>query len=46
MPSRFRLRVVFKPLVQGLAKGLAKLGCTPNQATALTLALSIASFAF
>ncbi len=46
MPSRFRLRVVFRPLVQGLAKVLARLGCTPNQATGIMLASSIASLAF
>ncbi len=46
MPSKFRLRVVFKPLVQGSARALARLGCTPNQATGLMLALSIATFAF
>ncbi len=46
MPSRFRLRVIFKPLVQGLAKGLARHGCTPNQVTTFTLALSAASLAF
>jgi phosphatidylglycerophosphate synthase len=46
MPSRFRLRVIFKHLVQGLAKALARLGCTPNQATAITLALSAASLVF
>lgn len=46
MPSRFRLRVIFKPLVQGAARGLARLGCTPNQATGLMLALSIASIVY
>ena len=42
MPSRFRLRVVFKPLVLGTAKILAKIGVTPNQATGIMLACSIA----
>ena len=46
MPSRFRLRAIFKPLVQRLAKGLARRGCTPNQATALTFVLSAASLVF
>jgi CDP-diacylglycerol--glycerol-3-phosphate 3-phosphatidyltransferase len=46
MPSRFRLRVLFKPLVQGFARGLARLGCTPNQATTIMLALSVVSFVF
>ncbi|HME51583.1 MAG TPA: CDP-alcohol phosphatidyltransferase family protein [Candidatus Lokiarchaeia archaeon] len=42
MPSRFRLRIVFKPLVLGTARCLAKVGITPNQATGMMLALSIA----
>src|SRR5512137_975768 len=46
MPSRFRLRVIFKPLVQRFARGLARLGCTPNQATTIMFSLSIASFVF
>ena len=41
VPSKFRLRVVFKPLVVGTAKGLIKIGVTPNQATGIMLALSI-----
>ena len=42
MPSRFRLRVVFKPLVVGTARCLARLGVTPNQATGIMLTFSIA----
>ncbi|MEX2680382.1 MAG: CDP-alcohol phosphatidyltransferase family protein [Candidatus Sigynarchaeota archaeon] len=46
MPSKYRLRRVFKPLVQGLARALVKLGCTPNGATIIVLASSIASVVF
>jgi phosphatidylglycerophosphate synthase len=46
MPSRFRLRVIFKPLVLGTAKGLIRLGVSPNQATGIMLAFSIACIVY
>jgi len=44
MPSKFRVRYIFKPLVQLLAKGFSKLGMTPNMATMTMLLFSILSF--
>ncbi|TFG22339.1 MAG: CDP-alcohol phosphatidyltransferase family protein, partial [Promethearchaeota archaeon] len=44
MPSRIRLRRVFKPLVTGLAKGLNRIGLTPNLATLVMFMCSLASF--
>jgi len=44
MPSRIRLRRVFKPLVTGLAKGLNHIGLTPNLATLVMFICSITSF--
>ncbi|MHA2426610.1 MAG: CDP-alcohol phosphatidyltransferase family protein [Candidatus Hermodarchaeia archaeon] len=35
MPSRFRLRRVFKPLVRGLARGFIRLRFSPNMVSAL-----------
>ncbi|MBD3193902.1 MAG: hypothetical protein GF317_02530 [Candidatus Lokiarchaeota archaeon] len=46
MPSKFRLRYVFKPLIKVLAKGLNKIGLSPNMATILMLINSIVSILF
>lgn len=47
MPSKLRLRFIFKPLVSGLAKGLSKMGLkNPNVATCMMLVLSILSILF
>ncbi|MFX0056943.1 MAG: CDP-alcohol phosphatidyltransferase family protein [Candidatus Hodarchaeota archaeon] len=40
MPSRFRLRNLFRPLIIILAKGLNKIGIKPNQATFLMVLFS------
>ncbi|MFX1323384.1 MAG: CDP-alcohol phosphatidyltransferase family protein [Promethearchaeota archaeon] len=40
MPSLFRIRYVFKPLIRLIAKGLARLGLTPNIATIIMLCFS------
>jgi archaetidylinositol phosphate synthase len=44
MPSQIRLRRIFKPLIRGLAKGLSKIGLTPNVATIIMLLSSLISF--
>lgn len=44
MPSRYRLRYIFKPLVTILAKGLIKIGITPNKATIGMLCFAFLSF--
>jgi len=44
MPSKYRLRFIFKPLIQLLAKGLIKIGVTPNLATFFMLCFAILSF--
>ena len=44
MPSRFRIRFIFKPLINKLAKGLIKIRVTPNIATLIMLIFSILSF--
>jgi phosphatidylglycerophosphate synthase len=41
MPSRYRLRRVFKPLVRGLARGFIALGVSPNAITVLGCFLAI-----
>ena len=46
MASKYRLRRVFKPLVQSIAKVLSKIGVTPNLATIIMLSFSIISFIF
>jgi len=43
MPSKFRLRYIFKPLIRVLAKALVKLNITPNIATIIMLCFSILS---
>ncbi len=45
MPSRFRLRYIFRPLIKLIAKGLIRIGVTPNIATIIMLGFSILSFA-
>ena len=44
MPSKFRVRYIFRPLVNIIAKGLSKIGITPNIATILMLISAILSF--
>jgi len=44
MPSKLRLRYIFRPLVNVIAKGLSKIGITPNLATILMLCSAIFSF--
>ena len=44
MPSRLRLRYIFRPLIKLIAKGLIRIGVTPNIATIIMLGFSILSF--
>ncbi len=44
MPSKLRVRYIFRPLVNLIAKGLSKIGVTPNIATILMLIFAIFSF--
>ncbi len=44
MPSKFRLRYIFRPVVNLIAKSLIKIGVTPNLATVFMLCFSILSF--
>jgi len=44
LPSRYRIRRVFRPLVLRLARAFAKIGFTPNQVTILALILSVSAF--
>lgn len=46
MPSKFRVRYIFKPLVMRIAKGLAKIKISPNMATGIMLLNAIVSFLF
>ncbi|GAH51660.1 unnamed protein product, partial [marine sediment metagenome] len=46
MPSKFRLRYIFRPLINKLAKILGRIGLTPNYATAIMLILSFFCFIF
>lgn len=43
MPSKLRVRYVFRPLVRLIAKGLNRIGLSPNGATFLMLVFSILS---
>lgn len=43
MPSKFRVRHIFRPLVRIIAKCLSKIGITPNLATFMMLFFSILS---
>jgi len=44
MPSKFRIRYIFRPLVKLIAKGLSKIGVTPNMATVIMFIFAIISF--
>jgi len=44
MPSKFRVRYIFRPVVNLIAKGSRKLGITPNIATIIMLSFAILSF--
>jgi len=44
MPSKLRVRYIFRPLVNLIAKGLSKIGVTPNIATILMFIFAIFSF--
>ncbi|MFW9875644.1 MAG: CDP-alcohol phosphatidyltransferase family protein [Candidatus Thorarchaeota archaeon] len=44
MPSIFRLRFIFRPLVKLIAKGLIRIRVTPNLATIIMLCFSIFCF--
>ncbi|MFX1379199.1 MAG: CDP-alcohol phosphatidyltransferase family protein [Promethearchaeota archaeon] len=44
MPSKFRLRYIFRPLINQLAKALIKIRITPNKATIIMFCFSIISF--
>lgn len=44
MPSKFRVRIIFRPLINLIAKGLSKIGVTPNIATILMLISALLSF--
>ncbi|TXT67168.1 MAG: CDP-diacylglycerol--inositol 3-phosphatidyltransferase [Promethearchaeota archaeon] len=46
MPSKFRLRYIFKPLIKGIAKPLSKTGFTANMATGVMFLNAILSFVF
>jgi len=46
MPSKFRLRRIFLPLIKILAKALSNIGVSPNLATCFMLAFSFLSFFF
>ena len=43
MPSKLRVRYIFRPLVNLIAKGLSKIGVTPNIATILMFIFAILS---
>ena len=43
MPSKFRVRLIFRPLVRAIAKGLSKIGVTPNIATMIMLIFAVLS---
>jgi phosphatidylglycerophosphate synthase/uncharacterized protein Yka (UPF0111/DUF47 family) len=44
MPSKYRLRIIFKPIINYLAKILIKIKSTPNLATLTMLIMSVMSF--
>ncbi|MFX1234678.1 MAG: CDP-alcohol phosphatidyltransferase family protein [Promethearchaeota archaeon] len=44
MSSKFRLRRIFHPLIKLMAKGLIRIGVSPNLATCIMLIFSIMSF--
>lgn len=46
MPSKLRVRRLFRPLVQLLAKAFHRIGMTPNQVTAMGLMLAVIGCVF
>lgn len=46
MPSKYRLRYIFKPLIRGMAQPLSKIGLTANAATCIMLIHSVVAFIF
>ncbi len=44
MPSKFRVRYLFRPLVELIARGLNKIGITANIATIIMLSFAVLSF--
>ncbi|MHA1293970.1 MAG: CDP-alcohol phosphatidyltransferase family protein [Promethearchaeota archaeon] len=44
MPSKYRIRNFFRPLIELIAKGMNKIGITPNMATFIMFGFSILSF--
>ncbi|MBN1802998.1 MAG: CDP-alcohol phosphatidyltransferase family protein [Candidatus Lokiarchaeota archaeon] len=46
MPSRFRVRYIFRPLVKLIARGANKIGLSPNMVTCLMLVFACMSFMF
>lgn len=44
MPSKYRIRRIFKPIVLKIAKGFERVGFTPNQVTLLGLIFSLLAF--
>jgi len=44
MASKFRLRRIFRPVIQSVAKVLNKIGLSPNHATIIMFSFSILSF--
>jgi len=45
MPSKIRLRYIFRPFIKSMAKNLSKLGVTANIATTIMLVFALLSFA-
>lgn len=43
MPSKYRLRYIFKPFVKLVARGLIKIGVSPNLATVIMVCFSVLS---
>jgi len=46
MPSKLRVRRLFRPLVMAIAKGFQKLGITPNQVTGVGLIFALVGCIF
>lgn len=44
MPSKLRVKYIFRPLVNLIAKGMSKIGTTPNIATLIMFTFSIFAF--
>ena len=43
MPSKYRLRYIFKPFIKFVARGLIKIGVSPNLATVIMVCFSVLS---